>query len=266
VEDKFKIVMKNNIRTAVILCGGKGTRLGLIGKVMPKTLVRINGYPILWFIIKTLIGNSFNHFILPVGYKGHLIKKYIKNNKEFKNFKIDIINTGVNTSIAERIHIVKKKIISKDFLLLNGDAIFKFNLNKIFLNHQKKKLDLSFIGCENQLPYGTIGILNNKIVNFQRDIIFNSVKIRNKPEFTAYVYSGMSILNKKLLKINFKTYKKFEQELYPNLIKKYNCSFQEFKGFWHSIDNMKEIEETKKNIKYNKFLKIKKIIKNLNAS
>ena len=71
--------MKNQVlKTAVILCGGKGTRLGSLSKKIPKSLVKINDKPIIWYIIKNLIKNSFNHFILPVGYKGRLIESYIK--------------------------------------------------------------------------------------------------------------------------------------------------------------------------------------------
>ena len=63
-------VMKKKYISAVILCGGKGTRLGVLGKKLPKTLVKVNNKPIIWYIIKFLEKNSFNHFILPVGHKG----------------------------------------------------------------------------------------------------------------------------------------------------------------------------------------------------
>ena len=46
--------MSSIIRSAVILCGGKGTRLGTLGKKTPKSLVKIHNYPILWFILKIL--------------------------------------------------------------------------------------------------------------------------------------------------------------------------------------------------------------------
>ena len=72
------------MRTAIILCGGKGTRLGHIGKKMTKTLVKIHNKPIIWYAIKNLEKNKFNHLILPVGYKGEMIRNYIKKNK--KNF------------------------------------------------------------------------------------------------------------------------------------------------------------------------------------
>ena len=133
-----------NYKTAVILCGGKGTRLGLLGKKIPKSLVKIQGFPIIWYILNILKKNSFNHFVLPIGYKGKMIEKYINKSKDLKKSEIDIIATGENSSIARRIFLIKKKIKSKNFLLLNGDAIFDFNLQKMFDNHQKKKLTLLF--------------------------------------------------------------------------------------------------------------------------
>ena len=129
-----------NLQTAVVLCGGRGTRLGSLGKKLPKTLVKIQGKEILWFIIKILKRNNFNHIILPLGYKENLIRKFLKKNKNF-NIKIDCISTGVNSNIGSRIAKISGRIKSEDFLLLNGDAIFTIDINKILKNHtnQKKK-------------------------------------------------------------------------------------------------------------------------------
>ena len=127
-----------NLRTAIILCGGKGTRLGALSKKIPKTLVKVQNKEILWFIINILKMNNFNHFILPIGFKGDKIKKFIEKN--FKNDKhIEILNTGLNSSIASRIFKVKRYIKSDSFLLLNGDAIFNFDIDKIYKHHIKKK-------------------------------------------------------------------------------------------------------------------------------
>lgn len=130
--------MIKNRRTAIILCGGKGTRLGALSKKIPKTLVKIQNKEILWFIINILKINNFNHFILPIGYKGAKIKEFVEKN--FKNDKeIEIFQTGLNSSISSRIFKVKKLIKSNDFLLLNGDAIFNFNIDKMYKDHVKKK-------------------------------------------------------------------------------------------------------------------------------
>ena len=232
-------------RTAVILCGGKGTRLGSITKKIPKSLVKIKDKAIIWYILKILKKNGFNHFILPIGYKGNLIAKYLKK-KDFKNYNLKIIPTGNNSPIAKRILKIKKYITTENFLLLNGDAIFDINLNKIYKNHIKnKKIFITFLGSETNLPYGTIVLSKGLVKNFERDVMFNAVKISNKNNNIAHVYSGMAIMKKKILNKNVKNYKNFEVDLYPRIIKKYKCKFQKFTGFWHSIDNIKDIKVLK---------------------
>ncbi len=258
----MKIQSNKNIRTAIILCGGRGTRLGLITKKIPKSLVKIKGKPIIWYILKMLKKNNFNHFILPTGYKADLLEKYLRKDI-FKSFNLSIVNTGINTSIAKRISSVKKFIKSEDFLLLNGDAIFNFKLDKIFENHLKNKnTHITFLGSEVILPYGTIVVSKSIVKNFQRDVIFNAVKIKDKNNSIAHVYSGMAILKKKLLSHNFSKYKNFEEDLYPRIIKKYKCKFQKLSGFWHSIDNIKDINVL--NTDSEKRKKIKIILKDLN--
>ena len=173
----------SHLNSAIILCGGRGTRLGNLGKKIPKTLVKIHGKPILWYILKSLLKNSINHFILPLGYKGNQIKKYIDTDKELKRLNIDLVETGLDTNISKRIFLVKNKIKSKNIVLLNGDAIFEFNLEKIFKNHLSKKIDITFLGCSAPLSYGIVGIKSGKIKSFERDIEFNFVKTYKRKKF-----------------------------------------------------------------------------------
>jgi len=247
-------------RTAVILCGGRGTRLGLLGKKIPKTLIKIQGKAILWYIINFLKNNNFNHFILPVGYKGRMIRNYIKKKKLFKKLNIEIIDTGINSNISKRIEKIKKKIITQHFLLLNSDAIFNFNIKKIFDLHFNNNKNITFIGSQTQLPYGIIGVINNKVISFERNITFNAVLKKNHRYFKGYLYSGMSIINSNLLKLNFKHFENFEKKFYPLAIKKGKADFKNLIGFWHSVDNLKDIEvldeDKKKKIDVKKLKKL----------
>ena len=168
---KFK---KERYRSAVILCGGKGSRLGILSKKTAKTLVKIQKHSILWFIINILKKNNFNHFILPIGYKGNQIKTYVKKKKLNEN-NIQIINTGTNASIASRIYKIKKFIKSENFLLLNGDAIFDFNLDNIFKNHVRKKIKMTFISFPLTANFGTVGFKKGKVVYFTRNFTFDFV-------------------------------------------------------------------------------------------
>ena len=105
----------NRYRSAVILCGGKGGRLGSLSKKIPKSLVNIQNYPILWFIINILKKNKFDHFILPIGHKGNQIKKFVKKSFPFEK-NIQIINMQ-----QLQLAIDQKKInspdISEEYLL-----------------------------------------------------------------------------------------------------------------------------------------------------
>jgi len=60
----------------VILCGGKGTRLREETHIKPKPMVEIGGKPMLWHIMKYYASFGYNRFILALGYKGDVIKKY----------------------------------------------------------------------------------------------------------------------------------------------------------------------------------------------
>lgn len=252
------------LRTAVILCGGKGSRLGSLAKKIPKTLVKIQNYPILWFIINSLKKNNFNHFILPIGYKGEQIKKYIKKNIKFKNNNFELIDTGINTSIPKRIYKIKNYIKSENFLLLNGDAIFYSNIDKIFNKHLKKKLDMSFICSETEADFGTVVIKNGKIVDFKRSTKFDFVKAKNKNDFLEYVYTGMVIINKKILKEKFAYKINFEKEFYPKIIKKYKCQMFHLDGIWYAMDNLKDVNAiNKKNENIAMFKKITNVVRKL---
>ena len=260
-----KVLMDGN-RTAVILCGGKGTRLGSIGKKLPKTLIKLQGKEILWYILKILKKNKFNHIILPIGYKGSKIKNFIRKNKKLVS-NIDLIDTGVETNIGKRISMIRSYILSSDFLLLNGDAVFDFDLNKMFLTHKKQKRDITFISSEIIYPYGTVGVRNNKVIDFKRNLKYEALRVRNDKNYIAYNYTGMSIINtKKLTKQNkkFTNSKNFEMDFFPSFIKKFKSNLVKLSGFWHSVDNLKDIlAVNNKKISKEKYMLLKKIRKKL---
>ena len=253
------------VNTAIILCGGKGTRLGSISKKIPKTLIKIQKKEILWYIINFLKKNGFNHFILPLGYKGKQIRIFIKKNNYF-NCKIDLVNTGINTHIGNRIFKVLKKIKSKNILILNGDAIFNFNIKSIFNKHEKNKIDATFLSAESKYQFGTVCIKKGKLIDFKRNITFESVNIRNNKSMIAFNYAGLIILNKLRLLKHSKIFKKsdnFEKVFYPVLIKRYKTKIVSIKGLFHSVDNMKDVQSGNVNSSEKTYRDIKQIKKRL---
>ena len=254
--------MKRKIRTAIILCGGRGTRLGNITKKIPKTLVKVQGKEILWYLIQFLKINNFNHLILPLGYKSNLIKNFLKKNNNFQ-IKIDTINTGSNTNIGRRLNIISNYVISDNFLLINGDTILNFNLKKIFETHTKKKNSTTFISGEIIYPFGTIGVENKKIKDFTRYLKYDALNVRKRNGYSAFNFIGASIINlKSFLKARkyFKDSKNFEADFYSKIIRKEKTGLIKPKGFWHAVDNIKDLKAASTNdIFPNKFYSIKKL-------
>ena len=253
--------------TAIILCGGRGTRLGALGKKIPKTLAKVNKREILWYILNHLKISNFKNIILPLGYKGHLIKKFLKKNNNF-GLNIKTINTGIRTNIGKRLSLISDKIKSKNFLLLNGDAIFRFDLKNIYKTHCKKNLSVTFICGEFPYAYGTIGVKNKKIIDFKRNLVFRSLKIEGDENYQAFNYTGMSIIKTELLEKYDKFFKNsvnFEQEFYPKIIKRFPTELVKVKGFWHSIDNMKDLDiintDSVRNQKFKRLRNLKNFLK-----
>lgn len=248
--------------TAIILCGGRGTRLGALGDKVPKTLVKVNNKEILWYILNHLKIHGFEDVILPLGYKGELIKKFLKKNKNF-GLNIKTINTGIKTNIGKRLSLINNQIESKNFLLLNGDSIFRFNLKSIFKKHCKKNLGVTFISGEFTYAYGTIGVKNNKILDFKRNLDFQSLNIRDDNKYRAFNYTGMSIVKTELLRKFekfFKNSENFEQEFYPRVIKYSRNELIKVKGFWHSVDSIKDLDiVNSSSVKNQKFKRLKNL-------
>ena len=123
---------------AVILAGGKGTRLGSLGKKLPKAMIEINGEPFIEKLINQLKKNSKKNFLIINGYKKKIIQNYYKNKKNVK-----IHNGSINWSTLTRI-IKAKRIIKKNFLLMYCDNYLNnFNIKKQ-INLKNKKINLIF--------------------------------------------------------------------------------------------------------------------------
>ena len=78
----------------VILAGGFGTRISEYTKTIPKPMIKINGKPLIMYIINHYVSYGHKEFYIALGYKGKIIKKYFQNYKNSK-IKINFIETGL---------------------------------------------------------------------------------------------------------------------------------------------------------------------------
>ncbi len=139
----------------VILAGGYGSRLAEETEVRPKPLVEIGGRPILWHIMMHYHCFGYNHFVIALGYKGEMIKRYIVDYLSLSqnitvNFKtrevrchgaespdwtVDLIDTGISTLTGGRIKRLQPYIGNETFMMTWGDGVSNVNLTALHEFH-----------------------------------------------------------------------------------------------------------------------------------
>ena len=227
-----------NIKQAVIVAGGKGTRLGKIAKRIPKPILKFNHQPFLHYLINNLITNNIKNIIVLAGHKGKSIKKSLR---KFKNVKVLIEKRPLGTGGALTSNL---SILDDKFLFLNGDSFLNDILeNKILKFNSSKKNYLILVKNKN---YKTNNKLSRLSIGVRDEIL-----IKNRGNL---MYSGISCLIKKDLKDFPKNeYLSFEEKIVPRLINQKRCKGELSKEFFIDIG-------TKKNYRFAK-LKLRKNLK-----
>lgn len=171
----------------VILAGGYGTRISEETDFKPKPMIEIGGKPILWHIMKIYSSYGYNEFIICCGYKGYVIKEYFinyakhmcdvtvnlktgdldihRNNAE--DWKITLVDTGLNTMTGGRIKRVKEYIGNETFFLTYGDGVSDINIKELFDFHKSNKCLATVTSVQPLGRFGALKINNkNKVETF----------------------------------------------------------------------------------------------------
>ena len=233
---------------AIVLCGGRGTRLGAITDNAPKPLVEVHNKPLIWYVILTLYKRGFRKFLFPLGYKGEMVEAFVRKEFDKTDCELRFVNTGeADTPIGRRIDMVKNYIHDyEDFFLLNGDTFFDFDISSMYQLHKRKMALLTLSSIEIISNYGVIIEKNGNIVDFAREkkVSYFSFEGDQKSSegYRGYVNAGLVWLNKSALSyINLKNCVNFEQELYPVLIRKKFAAHYKIEGDWYAIDTQKDL-------------------------
>lgn len=140
----------------IILAGGLPSTLIEEDEKMPKPMAEIGGRPILWHIMKQYAYYGFNDFMICTGYKGEVIKDYFMNfyiyqsditvdlqtneveihRKQTEDWKVSVIDTGLNSSVIERLYMVRNYIGSEPVLVTYGDCLSNIDIGKMVQQHK----------------------------------------------------------------------------------------------------------------------------------
>jgi glucose-1-phosphate cytidylyltransferase len=125
----------DEVRTVVILCGGRGTRLKEEASAIPKPLVEIGGRPILWHVIQLYAAQGFTRFVLCVGYKGELIERFVAEEDWPPGVTIECVDTGLETPTGGRIKRVQERVGRQGFCVTYADGLADIDLSDLVAYH-----------------------------------------------------------------------------------------------------------------------------------
>jgi len=146
--------------TAVIMAGGRGTRIREINFDTPKPMIPLLGKPVLQYEIESLKKQGLTDIVLVIGYLGKQIISYFGNGKDF-GVNIRYIEEKEPLGTAGSLFFLKNNV-SKDFLLLNGDNIFNVDINRFYQRHKKNNCLATILTHPNNHPYDSGVIVADK--------------------------------------------------------------------------------------------------------
>lgn len=179
---------------AVIMAGGKGTRLQMVTKDIPKPMVPVLDKPILEYQIESLKRSGINEITLIIGHLGNVIKEYFENGEDY-GVVINYIVEDMPLGTAGAFYYLKNQV-NDDFILVFGDLLLDVDWNRFMGFHREKGGWITLYGHPNAHPYDSDVIMTD---NDSKVISIASKNAERDFYYHNFVNAGIYCVNPKLL-------------------------------------------------------------------
>lgn len=237
----------------IILAGGWGSRLGQQSKVIPKPMVPIGDKPILWHVMKIYSACGFSEFIISCGVMSHVIKSYFANyeshNEDFTidmanhkieyhnnhnemNWKVTLVDTGLNTLKGARIKRVEKYLDSDINMITYGDGVADIDVNELLDYHKSHGKTLTIAGVHPPARFGELTEQNGQVISFEE----------KAQASVGLINGGFMVFNRNLL--NYLTPDEgcdFEFGPLEKLAQEGEIMVYKHPGSWGCIDHQRDV-------------------------
>ena len=182
--------MDDVVKEAIILAGGFGTRLQGVVKDLPKPMAPVNDRPFLTYILDYLIEYQYTKVILSVGYLHEKIEEYFGN--QYKTLEIDYAVESEPLGTGGGILFAMSKCVTDNVLVINGDTMFKVDLDAFERFHREKEGLLSIVlrEVEDVSRYGSVVIGNDNLIALFAEKMASSGR--------GFINGGVYLINQKL--------------------------------------------------------------------
>lgn len=239
----------------VILAGGYGTRIRDVADDIPKPMIPVGPFPIIFHIMKLYAKFSHKDFIVCLGYKGQTIKDFFLNyetsTRDFSiafgtgkityhndpsedDWNVTLADTGLKSMTGSRISQIKNYVGNEDFMITYGDGLSDVDIDKLIAFHKSHGKILTITGVR---PPARFGEMNT---NQKGEVL----EFNEKPQASAgRISGGFFVASPKLF--DYLTDNEdliFEQEPMRKLVSDNELMMYEHDGFWQPMDTSREYQ------------------------
>jgi glucose-1-phosphate cytidylyltransferase len=235
---------------AVILAGGRGTRISEESHLRPKPMIEIGGKPILWHIMKLFSHHRITDFVVCLGYKGYVIKEYFANyflhmsdvtfdmvtndmevhEKHAEPWRVTLVDTGDETMTGGRLKRVHKYLDDGPFCFTYGDGVSDVDISKLVSMHTRHGKRATVTAIQPPGRYGALNIEGSTVTSFQE-----------KPAGDgAWINGGFFVLNPDVLDYIEGDATSWEEGPLQRLAGEGQLMAFQHTGFWQAMDTLRD--------------------------
>ena len=240
----------NHSMKAVLLAGGKGTRLAEETGLRPKPLVEIGDKPILWHIMKIYAHHGVRDFVICLGYKGYMIKEYFLNyamhqsditvngkgqvtihNNYAEDWNITLTDTGEETQTGGRLRRIKHYLEpNQSFFMTYGDGVSDIDISASLKFHEMHGKLATISGVQPTARFGALDMTGTSVKHF----------IEKPKSEGGFINGGFFVLKPAALDgiVDDKTL--WEKEPLEGLAQAGQLEAFLHKGFWQPMDTLRD--------------------------
>ena len=240
----------------MILCGGKGTRLRDVTELLPKPMVAIGEYPIVWHIMKSYAAFGCRRFILCLGYKREVFIDFFANyhlraadatirlGKEPEitfhdeisegGWEVTLAGTGEESMTAYRVFKAAKYLRPEDkcFFLTYGDGVSDVDISKLYQTHLENGKMITVTAVHPEPRFGQMLIDGEKVCGFEE----------KPPKGDGVINGGFMVVDRQFV-TNYLTDDRqmyLERVPFQQVSADGNMGVYRHEGFWQCMDNQRE--------------------------
>jgi len=236
---------------AVILAGGKGTRLAEETQTRPKPMVEVGGHPILWHIMKSYSAHGVDDFIICCGYRGYMIKEYFANfslhmsditfdlehntihvrKERTEPWRITLIDTGEGTLTGGRLKRVADYVEGEDeFCMTYGDGLSDIDISATITFHREHGRLATVTAVKPPGRFGALELEGQRVTGF----------VEKPTGDEGLINGGFFVLDPHCLDLIDGDDTTWEDEPLTRLATGDQLRAYEHHGFWQPMDTVRE--------------------------